>query len=122
MNDSTPDTNSTLESVRGQFDKWRSSRANNREPIPDDLWQAAARLCKTHSISHVCRCLRLSFTDLKRHVSHAKPRPAQFVEIDMKCLAGGWQLQCERADGAKLRLLGSGQLAAINALLREFLS
>ena len=121
MNTITTDTSVTLETVRQYFEAWRSGRTKKCQPIPEKLWQAAASLCETYPITHVCRHLRLSFSDLKRRVSTAKPRPAQFMEIDMGCFTGGWQLQCDRADGAKLRLSGSGQPPALDSLLRDFL-
>jgi hypothetical protein len=56
LNDNTP----TIETVERQFEQWRSIRAKKRKPIPQHLWQAAAQLCKTHPITHVCRRLQLS--------------------------------------------------------------
>lgn len=122
MSKSTIKAGATLETVQRQFEAWRNSRTKKSQPIPEQLWQAAASLCENYSITRVCRQLRLSFADLKKRVSFAKPRPAQFLEIDMGCFASGWQLQCERGDGAKLRLSGNGQPPAPDALLREFLS
>jgi hypothetical protein len=122
MSNSTIEAGATLETVQRQFEAWRNSRTKKSHPIPEQLWQAAASLCENYPITHVCRQLRLSFADLKKRVSLAKPRPAQFLEIDMGCFASGWQLQCERADGAKLHLSGNGQPPAPDALLREFLS
>lgn len=111
----------TLESVRERFETWRSRRKKKTEPIPSELWQAAADLCNIHPISHVCKYLRLSFTDMKKHITPTRQPSVQFMEFDMSCLAGAWHLQCERADGAKLRLSGSGQPPAMDRLLREFL-
>ena len=92
MNESTTDPNLSLETVQEQFEKWRRNRTLKRDPIPDDLWQAAAALCKTHSIASVSRRLRLSYSELKKRVSPSSPKPAQFMEMDLSCLAGGWQL------------------------------
>jgi hypothetical protein len=121
MDDSNTDPNLTLETVQEQFEKWRSNRTEKRDPIPNDLWQAAAALCKNHSIANVSRRLRLSYIELKKRVSPSSPKPAQFMELDLSCLAGEWQLECHRADGAKLKLSAHGQLPAID-LLRQFLS
>jgi len=122
MSNSTTKPMATLEAVQRQFEAWRNSRTKKSQPIPEQLWQAAAGLCQNYPITHVCRQPRLSFSDLKKRVSLKEPRPAQFLEIDMGCFASGWQLQCERADGVKLHLSGSGQPPAADALLREFLS
>lgn len=35
----------TLESVKEQFKAWRAGKTG-REPIPEHLWAAAARLCR----------------------------------------------------------------------------
>jgi hypothetical protein len=54
----------SLETVSAMFAEWRSNR-EKREPIPYRLWEAAASLCETHPITHVCRHLRLSFVNGK---------------------------------------------------------
>ena len=49
-----------------------------------------------------------------------KPEAGSVHEAPRR-LAGEWQLECHRADGAKLKLSAHGQLPAID-LLRRFLS
>lgn len=97
------------------------SRVKRREPIPQHLWKAAAKLCETHPITHVCRRLRLSYADLKKRLSPAKPVP-QFVELNARCLLGKWQLVCERPDGTRLQLSGSGNAPDVQAMIRQFVS
>jgi len=130
MNDPTIDESLTLESVEQQFEAWRANRTK-REPIPDPLWEAAAGLCRRYPITHVCRRLRLSFAKLKRCVSPSKPAPLQFMEFDLSacnaqaglsCLSGPWHFECERPDGARLRLTGGGRPPSIETLLGRFLS
>ena len=117
-----PDDNTpTIETVERQFEQWRSSRVKKREPIPQHLWQAAAQLCKTHPITHVCRRLRLSFADLKKRMLPTKPIP-QFVELSASCLLGKWQLVCERPDGTRLHFTGSGNAPDVQAVIRQFFS
>ena len=116
------DNHSSLETVRHQFELWRSERRSRREPIPGHLWQAAAELCRDHSISQVSRQLRLSYTELKRQVSEDTASPTGFMEIDLGLCAGQWQIDCARADGSQLRMSGSGQPPAITTVLRAFLS
>ncbi len=110
-----------IETVQEHFEAWRSGRANRREPIPQQLWQAAAELCRDHSISHVCRQLRLSYADLKGRVAQDHLPPVQFVEMDMDTLAGRWQIECNRSDGSRLRIAGHGQAPAAE-MIRTFLS
>ena len=109
--------------VQKQFEQWRTTRTK-REAIPEDLLEAAVGLCKSYPITHVCRYLHLSFKQLKKRVnpvSTAQKEPVQFMELDLSCLSGGWQLECERPDGTKLRLSGGGQLPAVD-FVRQFLS
>lgn len=106
MNHTPVKTSPTLESVQERFESWRSHRSK-RERIPEYLWEAAARACEVHSVAHVSRRLRLSYTDLKKRVSSKSSEP-QFMAIDLSCVSGGWQLECDRPDGARLRLSGSG--------------
>jgi hypothetical protein len=117
--------NFTLDTVRQQFESWRSE-STKRKRIPPHLWEAAVRLCETYPITHVCRYLRLSFPDLKKHISTAKPPmigSARFMEFDLSCISGGrWQIECDRPDGAKLKMSGNGQPPVIENVLREFIS
>jgi len=110
----------TIESVKQEFAQWRASRTKRIEPIPQHLWQTAVELCKTHRITHVCRHLRLSFADLKKHLPPKEK--LSFVELDAGCLFGQWQLTCERPDGARLRLSAAGQVPELDALIRQFLA
>ena len=111
----------SLDFVEQQFASWRSRRLK-REPIPDHLWQAAAELCATHPITHVCKRLRLSFTGLKKHLKINSCGPGvRFIELDLNGPSGAWRFECERPDGAWLRLSGNGPMPAIEHLLHHFL-
>lgn len=130
MSNSDNDNSLTLESVQQRFEAWRISKTK-REKIPESLWEAAAGLCRQHPITHVCRHLRLSFTDLKKRLSPSTFTPVQFMEFDLsECNAqagpgsftGCWQMECERPDGSKLRLSGNGQVPAVEHILGQFLS
>lgn len=116
-------SSSDLENVTKQFENWRACRKRH-ERIPEHLWQAAVTLCKSHPTTHVCRCLRLSYADLKKHLitDEKSNHPVEFVQIDMAGVAGNWQLCCQRADGAKLSLTVNGPVPAIEHLLQKFLS
>ena len=110
----------SLEAVSAMFTEWRRNR-EKREPIPHRLWEAAACLCETHPITRVSRHLRLSFASLKEHMNEEKPSGAKFVELSLGCLSGEWRLECDRPDGARLRLSGV-QAPPVEAALRAFLS
>jgi hypothetical protein len=112
----------TLESVAEQFKYWRANR-QKRDRIPQQLWQAAAQLCKDYPATQVCRCLRLSFADLKKHLPSGKnDLPVHFMKIDLSGSIGNWQLCCQRGDGAQLSFSANGALPDIGRLLEKFLS
>jgi hypothetical protein len=114
------ENNLSMETVSAMFAEWRSNR-KKREPIPPRLWEAAASLCETHPITHVCRHLRLSFASLKEHMNQVPPSGEKFVELSLGYLSGQWRLECDRQDGASLRLSGT-QAPPVEAALRAFLS
>ena len=117
----TKNLSPAIAAIQEQFEQWRCGRTK-REPIPHHLWEAAADLCKTYPITHVCRYLRLSYRELKRRIGAPAKAPVEFMEFDLNCLSTGWHLECERSDGTKLRLSAGGQPPAIGEVLRQFLS
>ena len=84
-----PSVRPTLDVVRNQFETWRKRR-RCRGRIPESLWQAAAGLCREHSIYEVCRTLRLNYHGLKERVVRGKgespaidqPHDHGFVRLD----------------------------------------
>jgi len=119
---STEKTNPNLETVAKQFEAWRAGR-QKRDRIPQHLWQAAAQLCKNYPTTHVCRCLHLSFADLKKHLPSEKDDPPmQFMRIDLSGAIGNWQICCQRSDGARLSLSANGPTPDMAHLLETFLS
>ena len=123
MENTTSDDSLALKTVAKQFEDWRTSRKKHTR-IPEHLWQAAVDLCKAHPTTQVCRCLRLSYADLKKRMLSDKNQSAavQFMQIDLSAAAGNWQLCCQRADGAKLSLSANGPMPAIAHLLQQFLT
>ncbi len=111
-----------METVQKRFEAWRSGRSNRREPIPQHLWQAAGELCREYPISRVSRQLRLSYSDLKQQIPQEHHSPLQFMEFDIDTLPGQWQIECNRADGSRLRINGNGKPPAFEAVVRSFLS
>lgn len=140
MNNPTIDNSLTLDSVQQRFEAWRASRTK-RGPIPEPSWEAAVRLCRRYPITHVCLHLRLSFADLKKRLSTANQTQVQFMEFDLSahacayphanrcnahaglgCFIGPWHMECERPDGARLRVSVNGQPPEVKHLLEQFLS
>jgi hypothetical protein len=108
-----PTEEPTLEEVSRQFDVWRKS-SKLHEPIPAELWKAAASLCGTYRAYKIARRLRLNYTKLKEHVHALKPKlpiekaPAAtaFIELDFNTPAMVSQCVIEMQDpnGGKIAL------------------
>jgi hypothetical protein len=118
MKPSETDYPSDLKSIQQQLEAWRAGKTG-REPIPDYLWAAAVRLCRDHPITRVSRELRLSFNDLKKRMPEATA--VRFTELECRPITGPWQIECQRSDGNRLRVSGSGPLPDLAGLLQDFL-
>ena len=121
-----------LDQLAGQFEHWRQTRSHPGERIPQHLWDQAAALARVLPRSRVAQHLRLSPSDLNKHIATrpeatpASPRtstpfiavprvpacspPTATVEIDL-----------ERPDGARLHLRCPESTAPVAALVRAFL-
>jgi hypothetical protein len=128
-----------LPELKGRFDAWRKSRKYLREPIPDELRQAAAEMSGRYPSSLVRRVLKLDPSRLKKptakRAAHAdarkKRQPAFFKLLTDAALPepasapqsiSGCQLQLERPDGTRLTLmLPALDLISINRLCDDFL-
>ena len=75
-----------MERVRRQFEQWRRKR-RGRDPIPEQLWVAAAGLAREYGVNATSRALSLDFNKLKALVKQKNPsrkrRSAapQFLEL-----------------------------------------
>ena len=121
-----------LKKVKKQFDKWRGVR-KPREPIPPELWSAAAELTHRYSITRVSRYLKLNFKDLKKKANASggqqKASPSvSFVEIPWQGQANGSDgrpacvIEVQRHDGDRMKLSLYGETqATVDHLVRVFL-
>lgn len=106
-----------LESVRYQFQTWRASKENPREPIPEDLWAEAAKLGDLYPISQISRSLRLNHTDLKNRISRTRNKasgqssPPIFVELDslQPIIPSECVVEMEDGCGSKMTMTFKGQ-------------
>lgn len=135
MNIQTPlRTDHQLDQLAGQFEHWRQTRSHPSERIPQALWDQAAALALATGLpySHVAKHLRLSPSDLKKHMGaqpHSPsrvPAPAlSFVEVpptlEHGAASSGTEIELERADGARLRLRSGESTLPLAALVRAFL-
>ena len=120
-----PTVRHTLEVVRNQFEVWRKRR-RCRTRIPEALWQAAADLCREHSICEVSQALRLNYNDLKDRVHRIRDRglalgqgpDLNFVKLDLgtPIMAPVCLVEMEAPSGAKMRMSFRGVLRDVDAV------
>ena len=121
-----------LDQLAGQFEHWRQNRAHPGERIPQHLWEQAAALAQVLPRSRVAQHLRLSPSDLNKHMAmlngsrpDALATPARFVEVPpmpaFPPATAAMELELERSDGARLRLRGPESTLPVAALVRAFL-
>ena len=122
MNNTTTDHKILLQDIQKQFEHWRSNRSSRREPIPKRLWQSAIDLCQVHGIARVSKSLGLSYTDLKKRLPKDPVMSSQFMQLDISSFSSRWRLECDRPDGSRLSLSGSGQIPDITGMIGAFLS
>jgi hypothetical protein len=121
-----------LDQLAGQFEHWRQNRSHHGERIPKALWDQAATLALVLPHTRVANHLRLSASDLKEHMAElhsttsAPPSPPPpFVEVPTASIlppaAAAIEIECERPDGARLRLRCPESASPVAALVRAFL-
>jgi hypothetical protein len=118
-----PTVRDPFEVVRDQFETWRKRRPC-RGRIPETLWQAAADLCREHSICEVSQALRLNYNDLKDRVQRSRDRGLAvgqgpdlgFVKLDLgpPIMASECLVEMEAANGSKLRMTFRGVLRDVD--------
>jgi hypothetical protein len=121
-----------LDQLAGQFEHWRQTRSHPSERIPQHLWDQAAALARVLPRSRVAQHLRISPSDLNKHMATrpeatpATPRtPPPFVEVS-SIPAGSpatatLEIELDRPDGTHLRLRCPESTAPVVALVRAFL-
>jgi hypothetical protein len=126
--------------LKARFDHWRATRKSKHEPIPDDLRLAALELAQRYSPSLAQKVLKVQVWHLKKRVAakrapraatpkSSKPAffklPAEAVLPEAAALSpsnGGYRLQIERPDGARLTItIPPFDLASIQRLCADFL-
>jgi hypothetical protein len=126
--------------LKARFETWRANRKYVREPIPDELWAAAADLGRRYPPSLVGRVLKLDPSRLKKLLIKRSARPpvrkkpqAAFFQLPTEFVLPevgsplpqhpvGCRLQIERPDGSRLTLtLPSLDLVSISRLCADFL-
>ncbi len=118
-----------LTQLTHHFAQWRQNRPTPRSRIPAGLWARAVALTATFSISHVASQLGLTPSALKRHreALHATAAPTplsqlpQFVEVTPTWRTPTTEVEIQRPDGARLRIMYSDPSPALVPVLQTFL-
>ena len=107
-----------LEEVLDQFEDWRRTRNNRRDPIPGRLWKAAVQLADSYSIHSISKALRLNYSDLKDRVHQQSAAdkintlPAAGF-IDLGCSQSYFGAECnlemQDATGLKIKMSVRGK-------------
>jgi hypothetical protein len=137
MNSTIP---ADLLELNTRFETWRANRKYVREPIPEELWNAAAGLSRHYPPSLVGRVLKIDSSRLKKLLIKRSPRTsnretpqATFFQLPAEIAlpevgsplpqsTPGCRLQIERPDGSRLTLtLPSLDLVSLNRLCIDFL-
>jgi hypothetical protein len=124
-------TDPQLKQVAGEFEHWRQNRSHPGERIPKHLWDQAVTLARVLPRSRVAQHLRLSPSDLNKHIAtqngsmpHPPATPARFVEVPppptLPSATVTMEIELERSDGVRLRLRGPESTLPVAALVRAF--
>ena len=119
-----------LDQLAGQFEHWRQTRAHPSERIPQSLWDQAVALARVLPHTRVAHHLRLSSNDLKKRMAaqfeSTPATPAGFVEVPpapprSTQPPSATEIELERPDGARLRLVCAETPLSLAAVVRAFL-
>ncbi|MGK5091317.1 hypothetical protein WDW89_04780 [Deltaproteobacteria bacterium TL4] len=123
----------TLEEVLRQFEAWRLHKRHSREKIPEVLWQKASSLISHYPVSVIAKTLSLNHSVFKRRlqkkevVAMERKSADEFVEANLDfpslfSLSACQQVEFERSDGSRMRLVSSDhQGFDIYSLMTTFL-
>ena len=109
------ETRLTLESLKGEFARWRQEKKTRSEAVPEELWNKALNLYPEYEASQICWQLRLEKKRLLKRLSDSgryQTESSGFVQVQMeKCKSLSTRLVCarielERPDGSRLRFYG----------------
>ena len=123
-----PRTSQDVARLSRRIERWRKTRLK-RSPMPEELWQEAARLAQDQGISPIARQLGVGYASLKGRVEQApqqdeaaRSQGGEFVEMSAEQLFGASPkaavVELAGQDGLRLtvRLDDSGQLDVVRLL------
>ncbi len=116
-----------LSHLTHQFTQWRQSRTTPRGRIPTSLWAQAVALAQVVSCTRVAKQLGLTPQALKRHRDALSrppaltPSPPHFVEVAAAWCPPTTEVEVQRPDGTRLRILYHEAAPVLVPLLQTFL-
>jgi hypothetical protein len=121
-----------LTQVADRFDAWRQTRTTRAAPIPHDLWEQAIALTVLFPLTRVARRLRVSGGALKKrcaahHAAQSAPASTALGFVDMTATpvwpppTAGTEIELQRPDGTRLRILIHEPQPPLVAVVRTFL-
>ena len=124
--------NTTLEAVRLEIEHWRGAREKSGR-IPNRIWSQAISLLDKHSMTEICRVLRLGHTQLKNKIKQHDPfrltSDTPFYEVAMPSIKHqqtdirlGACIEVKKPDGTVLtirHLSDSVLINMISSLIRD---
>lgn len=119
-----------LDQLAGQFEHWRQTRPHAGARIPEPLWAQAVALAAVLSPTRVAKQIRVKVAYLHQRMAapHAPALPiplSGFVEVPLSPAGparGGWAMELQRPDGARLHLHAPDATAfPLLALVQGFL-
>jgi hypothetical protein len=119
-----------LRHVTQQFAQWRANRTTPRGRIPKPLWAQAIALTQHLPLTRVAKQLGLTPQVLKRRRGEVRtvpvPPPLPCAPAFVEVQAPTWrpptaEVEVQRADGTRLRIICSDSAPALVPLLQTFL-
>lgn len=119
--------------LKSRFDAWRNNRKYKREPIPDELRQAAVDLGRRYPPAIVRRTLKIDLRRVEQSIikpSGRKKQQTAFFNLPLISLdpesssrnKDGCRIQLERPDGSRLTLtLPALDLLSTRQICTDFL-
>lgn len=118
-----------LHHVAQQFTQWRQRRTTSRGRIPPPLWAQAVALTQVLPLAQVAKRLGLCPQRLRKRGggkavapgAPAQPVSPPFVEVTPAWRSSTAEVEVQRADGARLRIIYSESSPPLALLLQTFL-
>jgi hypothetical protein len=113
-----------LRHLAQQFTQWRQSRTTSRGRLPPPLWAQAVALTHVLPLSRVAKRLGLCPQRLRKRGSGTGPALSAalpFVEVAPIWRSPTAEVEVQRPDGTRLRILYSEAAPALAPLLQTFL-